>query len=62
MISCDHRESQAAFCIMTVAYAHELRTILVQEILNPLLAGYEWAFGSHSLLSRAAGTRAAKQH
>lgn len=47
---------------MTVTYAHELRTILAQEILGSLLPGYECAFGSHSLLSRASGNRAAKQH
>jgi hypothetical protein len=53
MIKCDRTESRTAFLIVTVTYAHQLGTILAQEIVGSLLDGYDCAFGSHSLLSRS---------
>jgi hypothetical protein len=52
----DRSESQAVFGIVTVTNAHKLGTILAQEVLGSLLAGYEYAFGSHNLLFEQAGT------
>ena len=51
----DRLESQAAFCIVTVTYAHKLRTILAKQLLGALLAGGQCAPGSHRSLSRAEG-------
>ena len=58
----EHSESQAAFCVVTVTYAHQLGTILTQALLGALLAGYGCAFGSHRLLSDASRNGATKQH
>jgi len=58
----DRSESQAVVGIVTVTNAHKLGTILAQEILGSLLAGYECAFGSNYLLSRASWNGDAKQH
>jgi hypothetical protein len=55
-------ESQAAFCVVTVTYAHQLGTLLTQALLGALLAGYECAFGSHRLRSGASRNGATKQH
>jgi hypothetical protein len=53
--------SQAAFCVVTVTYAHQLGTLLTPALLGALLAGYECAFGSHRLLSGASRNGAGKQ-
>jgi hypothetical protein len=57
-----HSESQAAFCVVTVTYAHQLGTLLTQARLGALLAGYGCAFGSHRLPSGASRKGATKQH
>jgi hypothetical protein len=61
MINCGLCELHSAFSIVMVTIAHQLGTILTQEVLGSLLAGYKCAFGSDSLLFRASGDRAAKQ-
>jgi hypothetical protein len=55
-------ESQAAFCVVAVTYAHQLGPPLTQALLGALLTGYECAVGSHRLLSGANRNGAAEQH